>query len=362
VYYLSEINRQRYGILVIRDFFSPIIDWGGGIAQGWENTRYPDMKNASGLIETARFNRQDYWLGYAFDIKPFDPETIYQNRFNIAGKTTRTVFSQRPDSDTTHLFQDNTFYLGRIGFAYRSYFKDAYIYGLGKTEDVPLIKMIELLFGYEKGASSDKSYYGLKTGYSFYNDDFGYMYGGFQSGVFRSNEKWLSRTSVLEFMYFSRLNSIGDYNWRHYFGCKYSYSYDPANPKDILDINDGGGLRGFSESNLLGNKKIVLNYEADVFVPLKFLGFALAVITSADFGLISAKDNSLFSSKLYQGYGVGFRIKNEHLIFPQFQFMFAFYPNTPDANGRHFNMFRQSSIYYHFNQYYFSAPSIVTAD
>jgi hypothetical protein len=362
VYYLSEVNRQRYGMMVIRDFFSPIITWGGGIAQGWQNTRYPNMKNASGVPETARYNLQDYWLGYAFDFKPFDPGTIFQNRFNIAARTTRTVFSERPDSDTTHLFQNNTFYLGRIGFAYRSYFKDSYIYGLGKTEDVPLIKMVEVLFGYERGASSDRQYYGLKTGYSFYEDDFGYMYGGLQSGAFRSNKGWLNRTSVLEFMYFSRLNSIGDYNWRHYIGSRYSYSYDPVNPQDILDINEVGGLRGFSESSLLGNKKLVFNYEADVFVPLRFLGFSLAVITFADFGLIGANDNSLFSSKLYQGYGLGFRIKNEHLIFPQFQFMFAFYPNTPDAGGRHFNMFHQSSMYYHFNQYYFSVPSIVAAD
>jgi hypothetical protein len=361
-YYLSEINRQRYGLMVIRDFFSPIINWGGGIAQGWENTRYPDMKNASGFEETAKFNRQDYWLGYAFDINPLDPEIIYPNRFNIAGRITRTVFSRRPESDTMHLFQDNTFYLGRIGFADRSYFKDTYIYGLGKTEDVSLIQMIELLFGYEKGGSSNSPYYGLKTGYSFYNDNFGYMYGGFQCGAFRSNKEWLSRTYVLEAMYFSRLNSIGNYTWRHYIGSRYSYSYDPTNPQDILDINEEEGLRGFSESNLLGDKKLVFNYEADVFVPLKYLGFTLAVITFADFGLLGAKSNSLFSSKLYQGYGIGFRIKNEHLIFPQFQFMFAYYPNMPDAGGRHFNMFHQSSIYYHFNQYYFSAPSIVAAD
>lgn len=362
VYYLSEINRQRYGAMVIRDFFSPIISWGGGIAQGWQNTRYPNMRNASGIIETARYNRQDYWLGYAFDFEPFDPGTIYQNRFNIAGRTIRTVFSERPDSDTMHIFQNNTFYLGRIGFAYRSYFKDSFIYGLGKTEDVPLIKMIELLFGYERGVRSDRPYYGIKTGYSFYDDDFGYMYGGFQSGAFRSNKEWLSRTSILEFLYFSRLNSIGNYYWRHYIGSKYSFSYDPVNPQDILDINGVSGLRGFSENNLLGDKKLVFNYEADIFVPLKFLAFSLAVITFADFGLIAANNKSLFAGKLYQGYGIGFRIKNEHLIFPQFQFMFAFYPNTPEADGRHFNMFHQSSMYYHFNQYYFSVPSIVAAD
>ena len=100
------------------------------------------------------------------------------------------------------------------------------------------------------------------------------------------------------------------------------------------NINDQGGLRGFSESYLTGNKKLVFNYEADIFVPLKLLGFQLAVIIFADFGLISSSKSSLFASTLYQGYGFGFRIRNEHFIFPPFQLMFGFYPNTPQAGGR----------------------------
>lgn len=185
------------------------------------------------------------------------------------------------------------------------------------------------------------------------------MYGGFQAGAFLSNEKWLDRTSIMELLYFSNLNEIGDYRWRHYIGGRYSYSYDPFSTLDILDINNEDGLRGFSDNYLKGNKKLVLNYEADIFVPLKFLGFSMAVITFADFGLISSINNSLFNSELYQGYGLGIRIRNEHLIFPTFQFMIGFYPNLPQSEGRHFNMFMQRSMYYQLNQFQFSAPSIV---
>ncbi|MGE5682072.1 MAG: hypothetical protein ACM34K_14485 [Bacillota bacterium] len=361
-YYFSDRYRQQYGIMVGRDFFSPVIGWAGAIAQDWHNTRYPDLRNIQQQIETVRLNSQDYWLGYAFDMKPFDPTAVNQNRFNIAGRIIRTVYSQKPDFDTMNLFQDNTFYLGRIGYSYRTYYQDRFIFGLGRTEDIPLINMIEILIGLEKGANSSRPYYGLKTGYSFYNNNLGYLYGGFQTGAFRSEEKWLNRASILEILYFSKLNSIGTYKWRHYIGSRYSYSYDPLRPGDILNINNEGGLRGFSDGDLKGNKKLILNYENDIFVPLKFLGFKLAIITFADFGLISSSSNLLFDSKLYQGYGIGFRIKNEHLIFPPFQFMFGFYPNTPEEGGKHFNMFRQSSIYYHFNKFQFTTPSVVSTE
>ena len=362
LYHLSERDRQQYGFGMSRDFLSPVISWGGGIAQHWQATRYPDISNPLGPVETARFNQQDYWLGYAFDLGYFDRSTEYQNRFNIAGRITRTGYSEKPVFDTTNIFQDNTFYLGRIGYSSRTYFQDSYIFGLGRTEDIPLINMIELLFGLEKGANSNRPYYGLKAGYSFYNDHLAYLYGGFQIGAFRRNEKWLNRTSILDLLYFSHLHAIGKWRWRHYIGSRFAYSDDPIRPEGVLNINDEHGLRGFSDSYLIGNKRLVLNYEADIFIPLKFLGFKLAFITFADFGLISTSNSSLFASKLYQGYGFGFRIKNEHLIFPTFQFMFGFYPNTPQTGGEHFNMFHQGSIFYQFNKFQFSTPSVVSIE
>lgn len=362
IYYASTLNSQKYGLSIGRNFFSPIISWAGGVGQHWQNTRYPEILNSSGSIETVLYNQQDYWLGYAFDIGPIDSTKENQNRFNIAGRTIRSVYSQKPRLDTLNLFQDNTFYLGRLGYSNRTYYQDHYIFGLGRTEDIPLGQMIAFLYGYEIGSNSNRPYYGLKTGYSFHNDSLGYFYGGFQIGAFRSNQKWLNLTYILEVMYFSNLNVIGKWKWRHYIGSRYSYSFDPIRPQDILNINNEGGIRGFSDNYLKGTKKLVLNYEVDIFAPLQFLGFKLAFITFADFGLISSNNNSLFTSKFYQGYGIGFRIKNEHLIFPEFQFMFGFYPNTPQADGNHFNAFRQNATYYHFNKFQFSTPSIVSIE
>ncbi|MBE0538734.1 MAG: hypothetical protein IH620_03400 [Ignavibacterium sp.] len=359
IYYESDMNSEKYGVSIGRDFFSPIISWAGSIEQNWVNTRYPEILNSSGLIETVRYNEQAYWLGHSFNLKQIDSSGENQISFNLSGRITRSVYSQKPEFDTLNLFQDNTFYLGRIGYSSRQYYQDHYIFGLGKTEDIPLVHMIAFLYGYEVGSNSSRPYYGLKTGYSFNNNSLGYCYGGFQIGAFRSNQKWLNLTYIMEVMYFSNLNVVGKWKWRHYIESRYSYSYDPLRPQGILNINNESGIRGFSDDYLKGAKKLVMNYEVDIFAPLQFLGFKLAFITFADFGLISSNNNSLFTSKLYQGYGIGFRIKNEHLIFPAFQFMFGFYPNTSQTDGNNFYAFHQSAIYYRFNKFEFSIPSIV---
>jgi hypothetical protein len=362
VFYASDLNREQYGLSIGRDFFSPIIKWAGGIGQYWVNTRYPEYLNSAGFIETVRYNQQDYWLGYAFDFRKITSTKENQNRFNISGRITRTVYSQKPVLNSVDLFQDNTFYLGRIGFSNRTYYEDQYIFGLGVTEDIPLVQMIALLFGFEKGSNSNRPYYGIKTSYSLHHDSLGYFSGGFQIGAFQSKGEWLNRNSLLELLYFSNLNAIGKWKWRHYIGTRYSYSFDPLRPQDVLTINNEGGLRGFSDNFLKGTKKLVTNYEADIFTPLKVVGFKLAIITFADFGMISSNDRSLFTSKFFQGYGLGFRIKNEHLIFPSFQFMFSFYPNIHQADGVHYELFRQSTSYYRFNKFQFSTPTIVSAE
>jgi hemolysin activation/secretion protein len=222
--------------------------------------------------------------------------------------------------------------------------------------------MIALLYGYEVGSNSSRPYYGIKTGYSLHHDSVGYIFGGFQIGAYRSKGQWLNRNSMLELLYFSNLNTIGSWKVRQYIGTRYSYRFDPLRPGDVLDINNAMGLRGFSDGYLKGAKKVVVNYEANFFTPLKLVGFKLAIITFADFGLIASNNRSIYTSKFFQGYGLGFRIKNEHLIFPAFQFMFGYYPNIHISDGDHYRLFRQTATYYRFNKFQFSNPTIVSAE
>ncbi len=357
--YESEYNHQHFGLILSRDFISPVIKWGGGFAQHWQHNRYPDTIFTP---KFARYNQQDYWLGYAFNINPNDTFSQKYKSINIAARITRTVFSQIPIYDSLNLFQNNTFYLGRIGYSDIIFYTDKYIFGLGRTEDVPILKMIEFLFGYETGDNYDSPYIGIKSGYSYLTKDNGYIYCGIQSGTFFRDSELNNFTSNIEFMYFSKLNFIANWKWRHYIGSRFSFIYNPIRPTDMLNINEKNGIRGFTEDYLEGNKKLIVNYEANFFVPITVLGFKLAIIAFTDLGLITTNNNTLFSSKLYQGYGVGIRLKNEHLIFPTMQFMFGYYPNNEQTSDGKFNLFYQSEMYYRFNKFQFSIPSTISVE
>ncbi|MCD8540455.1 MAG: hypothetical protein LRY55_12330, partial [Leadbetterella sp.] len=48
----------------------------------------------------------------------------------------------------------------------------------------------------------------------------------------------------------------------------------------------------------------------------------------ADLGLI-ADEGRLWRSRVYSGFGLGIRLRNEHLTFNTIEFRLAYYPNVP---------------------------------
>ena len=74
--------------------------------------------------------------------------------------------------------------------------------------------------------------------------------------------------------------------------------------------------------------------------------------------MVSLKGNSLIDSKLYQGYGIGFRLRNENLTINTFQIRLGYYPNIPDISSV-FRFAFDGSQPLRLRDFDISAPSIV---
>lgn len=357
VYHYSFGKDINYGISVNRDFISPVINWAGGAGLNWINSYPLFLTDSSFFTQNLAFNQQDLWIGYAFDFLPFKVGRINYNRLNIALRSISTLYTNKPEQDTLGIFQNNILYLGRIGYSYRQFYKDRYIFGLGRTEDIPAGYLFELILGIENGELRKRPYYGIRAGLSSFGES-GYIYGGFQTGAYRNGTGWKSGIISADIFYFTKLLSLGNLKWRHFFWNRYSFRYDPITQGQLLSINEGNGIRGYAV-DLLGNKKYVLNYENNIFIPLNILGFQLAFVTFADFGLLASKNQDLFNSKLYQGYGIGFRIRNEHLIFPPIQFVLGIYPGRKSPGQTEFTFYHQNPSFYQFNNFQFTKPSVI---
>src|SRR5690606_28754805 len=93
-----------------------------------------------------KFNLQDVWMGRAFSL---NNENNQRPQIIIAGRYTHKEFTERPivEADTNRDYHSNSFVLGSIGYSRREYFKGHYIYGFGRTEDIPQGALAEITVG-----------------------------------------------------------------------------------------------------------------------------------------------------------------------------------------------------------------------
>lgn len=319
---------------LFRPFINPDTKWAGQVELGqyWLQNRV--LVRPDSLIQfPLNYFYFDTWVGRSFP-SPFklgNPED--RARIVVAARLTTYNYGQRPQvrADTNQLYQDRRTTLFSIGYTQRRYIRDVLIYGFGRTEDVPWGSTISLVGGLERAELGERVYMGINVSRGQYIKKMGYLYGFLSTGSYYSSQGRQQTILSLETNYFSPLHKTGWGQMRHFFNTRLTLGADRFN-NEYLYLN---GDRGFGVNNdaLIGTKRLLLSYENLLFSRINVLGFRVAFITFANLGMVSFPPQSLFAGPLYQGYGIGFRLRNEHLTFNSFQIRLAYYPNLPNNSA-----------------------------
>jgi hypothetical protein len=173
VIYRNEIHAQHRGINLYRDFYTINTKHAGALSVNWYS--HPILyQTAEDNIQRMNLNflRQDYWFGRAFKPKSYDLGYESRSRIITAGRIVTTNYENSPNTD----YQNSTLYLAGIGYSFRKYYRDQYLFGFGRTEDIPVGSLISLSAGYEAGAFYNRRFVGAKVAFARYRTDFGYLY------------------------------------------------------------------------------------------------------------------------------------------------------------------------------------------
>lgn len=149
---------------------------------------------------------------------------------------------------------------------------------------------------------------------------------------------------------------------RHFFNTRFTTGIGRFENEYITLSSNGTGINtdgiGLNSDALRGTKRLLINYENILFSRLSLVGFRVAFITFANLGLVSFQDHALFKGPLYQGYGIGFRLRNENLTFNSFQIRLSYYPNIP-GNTIPFRQAFEGIPSLRFRDFDLSAPQII---
>ena len=182
------------------------------------------------------------------------------------------------------------------------------------------------------------------------------MYMSVEAGGFMSSGQVEQGVINTEFLYFTNLIPMGRWFCRQYLFNQYTLGYSRL-PGENLTINQGlSGLQQFNSPTVTGTQRWSNNIEIDFFSPWKPLGFEIVLVGFMDDALIGNHNITVLQSHLYQGYGVGIRFKNEHLIFNTLQLSFHFFPNANLVEAKSWIYKSTGSSELQFQDFQFSEP------
>jgi len=350
VFYRYLEPYKTYGITLNRDFFSPLTKWAGGVNLNWQDIDDPLVNVDSAYVgQNITFNQQDIWLGFATDFKR-DRFIRNENHFLVSGRVLRNNYLNAPTADSLRFFfQDNCLFLFNFGYAYRRFYKDSFIFGFGRTEDIPIGRSLIFTTGYNKGNYVSLPYYGVKATQSSNIAKVGYISIGLEAGGYRRSDQWYNSVISGELLYFSPMIKLGNWYWRHFFWNRMILGYN--NEEGLfVNVDKSQGVRGLSGGIFTrGTQKYVINYESNFFTPINVAGFRIALVLFTDIAFLSEQNQSVFKSRVFKAYGFGLRFKNDHLIFRTLQLSFAYYPDAgPDL--RSFRFFEETRPFFQFNR------------
>ncbi|MDU0370496.1 hypothetical protein ACFPAF_08845 [Hymenobacter endophyticus] len=362
--YFNQTRTREAGVRFNRDFYSINTRYAGAISYDYFDRLVAIDGNGSEefpyIFKSLRYNTQDAWLGRALRLKSYDLAYENPGRMIVSGRVIRTNFSRKPTPD----YESANLVLGTVGYSVRRYYKDKYLFGFGRTEDIPTGTLASLTAGYEFNEVADRRYLGVRLAYAGYHPQRGYLYlnGEFGSFVRRRDGAWQQGLLNGELLYFTRLYHTGNYQWRHFLWQRNSIGLNRRPGEQPLTIDGERGLRGFQPEGLLtGTSRVTLNYEVTMFTPVSFLGFRMAALAFADVAWLNARtlNRTLpFSEAPYSGFGLGLRFRNEYAALRTFQITFGFYPRgMTSPNG--IRIFENSRAYYDFSDFSFGQPGIV---
>jgi hypothetical protein len=224
-------------------------------------------------------------------------------------------FKARPDFTIDTLFyqQNRHEFTFSFGLSKRNFYKEKFIFELGRNEDIPIGRSLSATVGKVWGEKRNFDYIGFD--FNFANRS--YLWGHFafylRYGKFFNWSYFFREYKSLRMVYFSPLVARSK-GWalRQLLNIQF-LSSTGALPFETASLNKYGNFFGQSINQYGLYSNFVLNYQCVIFPPITHIGFHFVPIIYGATGWTAFNSNYLFKNKPLQIVGIGLRLKNDRI-------------------------------------------------
>lgn len=346
-----------------RRFLTPMTRWAGGFTL-LQNSYRDSVPNLEGIrkLQSFKSNDLDLWLGHSTPLY-YRYNNLHKVQTNLV--TSLRYFSRNYTENPTgeydpyNYYTNQKLYMATVGLASINYVQDRYIFYYDMIEDIAVGKTFMITGGMQQKNNINRPYIGAQFALGKYTKR-GYFGGEIQWGTFINDKRFEEGVFRMEGLYFSKLYHLGRWGFRHFFNPEIVIGLNRWNyAMDKITLNGVYGIDGFDSYELRGTKKVLLNLQVQSYAPYEWLGFRFSPFFSTSIGFMGDNDNTFVTKDMYSKIGLGVVISNDYLVFNNFQFSLAFYPNIP-GNGH--NIFKTNNLRntnFNLQQFDYGKPKLV---
>lgn len=306
------------------------------ISRNWSKNVYskPDS-----LFLNYNYKIFDSWVGYNFGIKK---KITNRNRHFLAIRALDYHFTKPPNQKEYQemiLYNNTSAVLTAFTFFRQNFFKTRYIFGFGRTEDVPNGISMGLTNGYVRQLNADRFYSAFNFNYSHAHlkGDFQSFY--FQAGSYFQHSRAEDIILDVGTTYYSRLYQLNQYKMRTSLSTTYTKLIN-HNLIDWIEVSKSQ-IPGFGTDSLEANSRLSFHLESVMFTPWSFAGFRFAPFGGLDLASVRCTPCEKHNNTFW-GFSAGIRTRNENLIFGTMEFKLTFIPKNENGSNQFVFGFKQN--------------------
>lgn len=271
----------------------------------------------------------DSWVAHSFNL---NGSSINSHQLILGTRYSqfKQLLLPSNNSDYNDLFPSRKQFLISTAISKRTSYRANLIYGYGVTEDIPIGRYCEAVFGYDKPEDKERLYTHLYYSQSVQLKHKSYLFFNAFIGGFWNLSQIDQAIIGGEINYFSQLYKIGRYQFRQFINFNYTKGIDRFT-YEVVDLNGRQGVRDIRSNEVYGKEKMTLQLENVHYHKRAIYGFKFASYLFADMGLIDNEAKTLKDNfDYYTELGIGVRIRNEALVFNTIELRLGYFPIVPN--------------------------------
>ena len=244
----------------------------------------------------------------------------------------------------------------------QEFYHTSFIYGFGRTEDIPVGYDYAVIGGWTNKEKSSRPYLGIDLSKSFFSRRQNFLNFGLKAGIYyyQGNVQDVSLLESVET--FTRLKRFGNSKWLHrnFFSGSITQQIN-TNLNQPVFLNSDFGLNDFINPDSTGSSRITGNYQSVFFNTKRFLGFSFAPFVFSSACYIKPRGKNFYEGTLYTRLGAGIRSRNENLIFGTMELKVSFYPKTTPGMSQ-WNIAFNTDLRFKYNSQFVKRPDFISVN